>query len=290
MNISIKKLTKTYGKKTSLTDLSFQLEEHKIYGLLGRNGAGKTTLMHIIAGHILPTTGTVKLNNENPFNNRKLLENICLINETDNFPTTLKVKEVLKTASLFYPNWCARTSQSLLKEFKLDETVKVKALSKGMVSSLGIIIGLASRAAITIFDEPYIGLDAAMRARFYEILLEEYEAHPRTIILSTHLIDEVSNLFEEVLILQEGELVLQMTTDELKERSMMIHGKSEDVRTFTQGKNVLSEKEFMGQLTAVLYGENYNFADAKRLGLSVEQVHIQDLMIHLTSNKGGVVA
>ncbi|OAS86759.1 MULTISPECIES: ATP-binding cassette domain-containing protein [Metabacillus] len=290
MKIKIENITKTYGKKISLNNISFELEENKIYGLLGRNGAGKTTLMHLIAGHISPSDGSVKLNGLNPFNNRNVLKNICLINESGNFNQSLKIKDVLKISSLFYPNWNKEIAENLLIEFNLDRNLRIKSLSKGMESALGILIGLACRSAVTIFDEPYIGLDAALRARFYELLLEEYENEPRTFILSTHLIDEVSNLFEEVIILQEGKLVLQEQAEVLIEKSISVTGKKDIVQDFCKGKNVLHVKEFVGQQTAVLYGESFHQSDLYNQDLTVESVHIQDLMVYLTSSSKGSVS
>src|SRR5699024_5913680 len=209
MRIEVKGITKKYGKKLALDDVSFTLDEPKIYGLLGRNGAGKTTFMDILAGHQLPTNGKVHVNGKTPFDNRDKLQHICLIKETGNFFKDMKVKHVLKTYQYFYPNWDQELANTLIEVYKLPRKARVKALSKGMASALGIIVGLASNAPITIFDEPYIGMDAAARKKFYDVLMEEYEENPRTIIFSTHLIDEVSLLFEEVLIIQDGRLILQ---------------------------------------------------------------------------------
>src|SRR5699024_919669 len=144
-----------------------------------------------------------------PFDQQSISEKICLIKEGNNFKKELKIKNVLKIYQYFYPNWDQQLALDLIKQYNLPMNARVKALSKGMESELGIIVALASKAAITIFDEPYIGLDAAARKRFYNILLEEYEKEERMIIFSTHLIDEVSLLFEEVIILKEGTLVLQ---------------------------------------------------------------------------------
>ncbi|MFV8827850.1 ABC transporter ATP-binding protein [Alkalihalobacterium sp. APHAB7] len=289
MNIEVKGLTKSFGPNKALDQLSVTFEEDKIYGLLGRNGAGKTTLMQILAGHTLPTDGAIELNGEKPFNNREVLKHICLVNENGNFKKKLRIKDVLKLASLFYPNWCQKTADYLLGEFDLDPNLKTKGLSKGMESSVGITIGLASRAKITIFDEPYIGLDASARYRFYDLLLEEYEAYPRTIILSTHLIDEVSNLFEEVVILQNGKLLLQKETDQLLELSLQVSGNKEVVDRFTAGKNVIHEAEIVGMKTALLFSEKYNHEEAIQLGLNVERCNVQQLMVYLTEEKGGKV-
>ncbi|QOY34266.1 ABC transporter ATP-binding protein [Anaerobacillus isosaccharinicus] len=287
MKVEVKDVTKSYRSKTALANLTVAFEEDKIYGLLGRNGAGKTTLMQLLAGYTLPSSGEVLLNGETPFNNRNILKDICLINESENFKKRLKIKDVLKVASLFYPNWSQETAEYLLKQFNLEPNLKTKGLSKGMESSVGIVIGLASRAKITIFDEPYIGLDASARYKFYDILLEEYETYPRTIILSTHLIDEVSNLFEEVVILQNGKLLLQKDKDELVQLSLQVSGKSEVVDQFTKGKNVIHEAEIVGMKTVQLFGENYSSEEAISLGLQVERCNVQQLMVYLTEERGG---
>ena len=216
MKIEVKNITKKFGKKHALNEVSFTLTEPKIYGLLGRNGAGKTTFMDILAGHRLASSGEILIEGQRPFDNRNNLEKICLIKEADNFHKDMRIKQVLKTYSLFYPKWDQLLADQLIKEYNLNVKARIKTLSKGMVSALGVIVGLASKAPITIFDEPYIGLDAAARTTFYDVLLAEYEKEQRTIIFSTHLIDEVSQLFEEVVILQDGELVLQEEADQLR--------------------------------------------------------------------------
>ncbi|MUK88339.1 ATP-binding cassette domain-containing protein [Ornithinibacillus sp. L9] len=283
MKIEVKELSKKYRDKNALHQISFTLDEPKIYGLLGRNGAGKTTFMEILSGQILASSGEVLINGENPFDNQKLTQSICLIKEGQNFKKDLKVKHVLKIYSYFYPKWDEELAQELIREYNLNLHAKVKTLSKGMESALGIIVGLASKAPITVFDEPYIGLDAAARKKFYEILLEEYEAEKRTIIFSTHLIDEVSLLFEEVLIFQEGSLVLKEEAELLRNNTYAVSGTIEEVEAFIQDKEVIQKKQLAGMMTAYVYGEKQ---EAKNQGLNVEGIPIQDLMIYLTDRKG----
>ncbi|HWO77023.1 MAG TPA: ABC transporter ATP-binding protein [Bacillus sp. (in: firmicutes)] len=287
MKIEVKNVTKSYGKKKALDQVSFVLEQGKIYGLLGRNGAGKTTLMQTIAGHIMSTSGDVFIDNQRPFENQFITESICLINESGNFKKGLKVKETLKVCSLFYPNWDWKVAERLLEEFSLEENLKVKALSKGMESALGIIVGLAAKAPITIFDEPYIGLDAAHRKRFYELLLEEYENHPRTIILSTHLVDEVSRLFEEVLIFQRGKLVLKEDAEKLRDYGFVVQGSPDSIDLLAKDHNVIHRKSFAGQETAVIFSKTGGRKTAETLGLKIETLPVQELMIHLTSSQKG---
>ncbi|MDL4841848.1 ABC transporter ATP-binding protein [Aquibacillus rhizosphaerae] len=287
MIIEANNLTKTYKNKIALNDISFSLEEPKIYGLLGRNGAGKTTFMQVLAGLLLPTNGSVLVNGQTPFDNQKITESICLIKEGDNFKKDLKVKNVLTIASMFYPTWDNQLAFQLIDEFSLDLNVKVKTLSKGMESALGIIVGLASKAPITMFDEPYIGLDASARNRFYEVLVEQYQEHKRTIIFSTHLIDEVSLLFEEVLIFEGGKLIVKDDTDELRESCFSVSGPVAKVEAYIANKKVVNKQEFAGMLTATVL--NANKQAAREQGFDVEGVPIQKLMIYLTSKQGGGV-
>lgn len=283
MKIEVKELSKRYDSKMALDSISFSIEEPKIYGLLGRNGAGKTTFMEILAGQILATSGEILIDGERPFDNLKLTESICLIKEGQNFKRELTIKNVLKISSYFYPNWDEELAQSLVKEYNLNIKSKVKTLSKGMESALGIIVGLASKAPITVFDEPYIGLDAAARKKFYEILLSEYEENPRTIIFSTHLIDEVSLMFEEVIIFQDGKLALREDAEALRNKACAVSGTTENVEKFIQDKEVITTKQLAGMMTAFVFG---HMEEAQAAGLSVEGVPIQDLMIYLTERKG----
>lgn len=282
MNINVQQMTKTYRKKKALDNVSFQLNEPKIYGLLGRNGAGKTTFMDILAGQQLASSGEVTVDGKNPFDQRDILQHICLIKEGDNFQKDMNVKQILTSYRYFYPNWDQALAESLVKEYNLPIKKRVKTFSKGMLSAVGVIVGLASKAPITIFDEPYIGLDAAARKKFYDILLEEFELEPRTIIFSTHLIDEVSLLFEEVLILQEGKLILQEQTDNLRQETCAVTGNKEEVEAFILNKQVIKTKQLANMMTAYIYG---NRQEAEQSSLQVEGVPIQDLMIYLTEKQ-----
>ncbi len=283
MKIEVKGLTKQYDKAAALADVTFTLDEPKIYGLLGRNGAGKTTFMEILAGHILATSGSLIIDGEDPFDNQRLTESICLIKEGENFKKDLKIKNVLKIYSFFYPTWDQLLADRLIKEYQLNPNAKIKTLSKGMESALGVTVGLASKAPITIFDEPYIGLDAAARKKFYEILLEEYEKEKRTIIFSTHLIDEVSLLFEEIIILQKGKLILKEEAEVLRDTTCAVTGPIDQVEKFIADKEIIEKKQLAGMMTAYVHGQA---EEAIAAGLTVEGVPIQELMISLTESKG----
>lgn len=282
MNIEVNNVSKRYGKKEALKNISFKLEGPKIYGLLGRNGAGKTTFMDILSGHSLASNGEITIDGKSPFDNREVLEKICLIKEGDNFHRDMRIKNIYKAYSYFYPNWDQALADELTEEYGLNKNARIKTLSKGMASAVGIIVGLASKAPITIFDEPYIGLDAAARKKFYNILLEEYEKEKRMVIFSTHLIDEVSLLFEEILILQNGELILQEQADQLRNNSFSVTGEIAEVEKFIQDKQVMETKKLANMMTAYVYG---NPKEAEESDLRIEGMPIQDLIIYLTEKE-----
>ena len=161
--IEVKQLNKSYGKFNAIQDISFSIEENKIYGLLGRNGAGKTTLMKMITAQIFPTSGDLKVFGEDPYENANVLSQICFIKESQKYPDHYSVLDILEVSKSIFPNWDVNLSNSLIEDFNLPLKRKTKKLSRGMLSAVGIVIGLASRAPLTIFDEPYLGLDAVSR-------------------------------------------------------------------------------------------------------------------------------
>ncbi|MFC4401881.1 ABC transporter ATP-binding protein [Gracilibacillus xinjiangensis] len=281
MIIKAKNVRKQYHKNVALNDLNLTLEGNKIIGLLGKNGAGKTTLMRLLAGHFLKSGGELTINNEAPFNNYAAMKNVCLIMESNNFHDKFRVKDILNISANFYPNWDREYANHLVNVFRLNKNQKAKTLSKGMYSALGIIVGLASNAPITIFDEPYIGLDAAFRSTFYDLLLETYQNNPRLIILSTHLIDEVSKLFEEVVILHEGTLMLHDTADNLEQKHIILTGSKEEIDQITSGRNIIHDSTMMGQKTVVLYDENITEAGS----LKVSKASLQELFVYLTKEE-----
>src|SRR5690625_2640414 len=281
MNISTKHLRKQYLKEIALNDLTLEFNGEKIVGLLGKNGAGKTTLMRILAGHFQQTAGTITVNGKSPFNNYEVTKDICFIMESNNFNEKFRVKDILAVSAKFYPNWDHAYAEKLVDLFQLKRKQKVKNLSKGMYSALGIIIGLASHAPLTIFDEPYIGLDASYRSLFYDLLLESYQQHPRMIILSTHLIDEVSKLFEEIVILQNGQLMLHEKSDDLERKHLVLTGNAEEIDRITKNRQVIYESTMLGQKMVVLYGEEMTDVGT----LKVSRASLQELFVYLTKEE-----
>ncbi|RKP53888.1 ABC transporter ATP-binding protein [Cohnella endophytica] len=285
--VELQGLTKAYGKVNAVDNVSFKLEENKIYGLLGRNGAGKTTIMHMITAQLFATSGELKVFGEAPYENARVLNRICFVKESQKYPDNYRVIDVMSIASSLFPNWDQDFADSLVLEFQLPLKRRVKKLSRGMLSAVGIIVGLASRAPLTIFDEPYLGLDAVARSLFYNRLLEDYALHPRTIVLSTHLIDEVSQMLEHVLVIDKGKIIIDEEADALRGRASTIIGTASKVDTFTAGKDVINREPFGGLASVTLLGElsAQEHRQAAEIGLEIAPVSLQQMIVHLTNGK-----
>jgi len=282
MKIDVKNVVKTFKHKKALKNVTFTLEGPKIIGFLGHNGAGKTTFLNLLAGLIAPTSGSISVNGENVFNAPATLRDICFIAESGNFQEEMTIAQALKANSFFYPQWDEALARELLEVFALNPKDKVRGLSKGMVSALGIITGFASNAGITIFDEPYIGLDVAARNTFYDLLIEQQTENPRLFILSTHLIDEASDLFEEILILNEGQLLLQKAAEEWHQHIVAVKGNASDVEQAIHGLEIIYQHMFMQELTAVIYS---NGRHIEGQNIKLERVSLQDLLVYLSKQQ-----
>ncbi|PIE96352.1 ATP-binding cassette domain-containing protein [Bacillus fungorum] len=285
--LETKGVTKKYKKKVVVNEVTISLEEHKIYGLLGRNGAGKTTLLNLLAGQIISSSGSVLAFGENVFENSKAMQNICFVKVKEEAHLSYRVKEIFKMCSMFYKNWDGKYAEELAGKFQLNMTEKYHKLPHGMQTVVGIIQGLASRAPITIFDEPTTGLDAAHRELFYSLLLEDYGEYPRTIILSTHLVEEVTHVIEEVIIIKEGALVVQSSVDVLLQQGHIISGQKDKVDAFSINKKVLNREVYGNKGIVVLWEElsNEDYYFLEKEGLVVDRIILQKLFIHITGGE-----
>ena len=287
--IEVKNLTKRYRDVVAVDDVSFAIEKDTIYGLLGRNGAGKTTVMSILTAQNFATSGDVRVFGMEPYENVKVLSRMCFVRESQKYPDDAKPKHAFKMARLFFPNWSQEIADQLIKDFQLPMNRRIKKLSRGQLSAVGVIIGLASRAEITFFDEPYLGLDAVARQIFYDRLLEDYTEHPRTVILSSHLIDEVSNLIERVLVIDRGRIVMDEATDAVRDRAANIVGDAAAVDAFVAGRQVI-HRETLGNVASVTVLGALTPADRELLtaaGLEAGPVSLQQLIVRVTQHAGG---
>lgn len=292
--VELSKLTKKYGDITALDNITLSCEHNKIYGLLGRNGAGKTTLMQLMAGQLLPSEGFIHIFGEDVYENDRALAKVRYFGpftHISNYVKTYKVKDLVNNASLFYPDWDQDFADRLTKVFSLDIKKSFRSLSTGMLSMVSIVISLASRTPITLLDEPYTGLDAAARQEFYDILAEDYSNNPRTIIFSTHLIDEASKLFEDVILLDKGQILLQQPLSTLEELSFTVTGDDETLKSMMSSKQVI-HKEVIGRRGSYYIFDKLSEQEKTvltRAGLEVRSLSLQQLFVYLTANREGTV-
>ncbi|MFP7300291.1 ABC transporter ATP-binding protein [Neobacillus niacini] len=290
--IECRGLTKVYGRTKALNTLSFTMEENKITGLIGRNGAGKTTLLKMIAGFLRETSGEIKVFSEKPFNNLMVSANLIYIHDQMNFPASLTLEEILNASAAFYEKWDHALASRLFDYFSFPSACYYNDLSKGMKSTFNMIVGLCARCALTLFDEPTTGMDAAVRKDFYRALLKDYLAYPRTILLSSHHLDEMEDLLEDVLLIKEGRELLHLPIGELKEWAIGIQGLSESVKEWTQNKEVIYLKNIGLDRTFAVVRNTLTDTEsqqAKASGLALTPVSSSDVCVYLTSEeKGGI--
>jgi ABC-2 type transport system ATP-binding protein len=277
-------LTKRYGSFTAVDAVDLNFEENRIYGLLGRNGAGKTTIMQILTGQLFADAGELEVFGREPAEHADVLRRMCFIAESQRYPESFKASHVFKAAPWFFEHWDAAFAEQLISDFRLPLNRYIKKLSRGQLSAVGVIVGLASRAPLTFFDEPYLGLDAVARHIFYDRLLEDYAEHPRAIVLSTHLIDEVANLLEHVILIDQGHILFDRDADELRGSATTVAGPRAAVESFVADRPVIGREGLGGLASATIDGrlDQGDRIQAAELGLELAPVSLQQLIIHLT--------
>jgi ABC-2 type transport system ATP-binding protein len=290
LTVRTEELSVRFAGVPALDRLDLRLAPGKIHGLLGRNGSGKSTLAATLAGFRQPDEGRVLIEGgdlgaaQEPYENAVVTSRVCLIRESGDLPGNAPVKYAIRLAAALRPYWDEDLAGDLLDRFEVPLNKKIQKLSRGKRSALGVVLGLASRAPLTIFDESYLGMDVPSRNLFYDMLLADYTEVPRTIVLSTHLVSEVSALLEEVVILDKGRLVTQSPVDALRGRGASIVGPAAAVDEFTAGFTVLGEERLGGTKSTTVLGDldPALLAQAAAAGLEVGQVGLQDLFVHLT--------
>lgn len=282
--IQIKNITKKYNDLTALDNVSFSFEFGKIYGLLGRNGAGKSTLINIIANRIFSDNGMILVDGIPTKENMQVHEKIFCMSEADLYDKDLKIKEHFKWIDRFYDCFDLNKALTIAKKFDLDINKKFRSLSKGYQSIFKLTAALSLNVPYVIFDEPVLGLDANHRELFYELLLQDYENNERTIIIATHLIEEVTNIIEEVVLIDHGKIILQDTVENLLETGYSVSGIAQEVDHYCLDKNVIGYDELGGMKIAYVLDEKTSTPQNSSLQFS--SMNLQKLFIKLTE-KGG---
>ena len=286
--VNLRDVTLKYGDTDALADVDLTLEAGKIYGLLGRNGAGKTSLLSLLAAFRKPTTGDVLVGGEPVWENAPIVSRIALIREGGDFDDSESVKATIETGRI-RPGFDTDYALKLADKFELPLKKKVRDLSRGKRSVLAAVGGLAARAELTMFDEVHLGMDAPTRDAFYKELLAEYLDREHTVILSTHLIDEVANYLEEVIIVDRGRILRHEDIETFQSMGATLTGPAAAVDAFVAGLETLAEQQLgatksitVAALDAATRGR------AAAAGIEIGPVGLQDLFIHLTEpNRNG---
>lgn len=282
--ITIENMTKRYKDTVALDGVSLTFDEGKIYGLLGRNGAGKTTLLNCLTEFTFPDEGRILLDGQVP-GDGELIRLIYKTTEKNYYPESMKGRDVLKWTENFYPEFDLEYARGLANRFQVNLKKKVEGLSTGMKSMLKLIVALSVNTPFLFLDEPVLGLDAGNREEFYKILLEKYSEKPFGLVLSTHLIEEVATLIEDVVILKQGKVIQNTTCEELLSRGYSVSGTADRVDSFTQGRELLGEDRLGGLKTAYVLGKREQQIPE---GLEVTRLDLQKLFVRLTETEGGL--
>ncbi|MCL1830284.1 MAG: ABC transporter ATP-binding protein [Oscillospiraceae bacterium] len=277
--IEITKLTKKYANVTAIDNLSLTLQQEGIYCLLGRNGAGKTTLMKLLAGYIKATQGTITIESKlvSPGN---MPESVNFI-ESGSQQFNMKVAELVETAAALQDDFDLEFAWEMIERFELDPKKRFKQLSFGMKTMLTTIISLSNNSKVMLLDEPTLGFDAIMRDSFNNLLYRSYQAYPRLIIVSTHLIDEIAKITERFIIIDKGCLLLETSIDELDENAYTLSGASSLIHPLLEQLNCIGTTEIGSVMAAHIYDRRITPPE----GVSIENMSLQDFFINLVGGK-----
>lgn len=287
--IEITNITKAYGSNMppAVDNVSLKFERGKIYGLLGRNGAGKTTLINLITNRIIPTSGKITIAGLPAFENDFAQEHVFCMTEKGSYGSDTTGRQAIRWAAEFYPNFDRGYAMALIAKFKVDIKKRIRMLSTGYGSILKLILTLASGADVMIFDEPTLGLDAGMREMFYAVLLERYSELGNTMILSTHLIVEVADMLERVVIIDDGRIIVDDEVENLTQRAYVVSGKASEAEKFAAGKDIIGRQN-IGSMTAITIDGKLTKEErtaAEKAGLEISGAKLQDIFIRMTGAK-----
>lgn len=279
--IELKQVTKQYGQATVLKNITLSIDEPGIYCLLGRNGAGKTTLLKSVAGYQNITSGTIQVDD-------KLITISTLdtgVSYIENFAKhfNLPVRKLLQIASEVNPNYDYDFASEMMERFELDGKKKFNHLSLGMKTMVSTIICLASNKSVVLLDEPVLGFDAIMRVEFYDMLTESFRKHPRIIIVSTHIIEEIAKTIQKLIIIDKGSVRFFDTLQSVETKAFSISGLQKDVEAATQNLNVIGQDTVGGLVTTYIFDN----PPEQTASLEIHPLSLQDFFIQMVGHKGG---
>ena len=279
--IELKQVTKQYGQATVLKNITLTVDEPEIYCLLGRNGAGKTTLLKSIAGYQNITSGTIQVDGK-PITTSTLDTGVSYI---ENFAKhfNLPVRKLLRIASEVNPNYDYDFASEMMERFELDGKKKFNHLSLGMKTMVSTIICLASNKEVILLDEPVLGFDAIMRVEFYDMLTESFQKHPRIIIVSTHIIEEIAKTIQKLIIIDKGSVRFFDTLQSVETKAFRVSGLQKAVEAATRGLHVIGQDTVGGLVTSYIFDN----PPEQAASLEIHPLSLQDFFIQMVGHKGG---
>lgn len=216
--IAVSDLTRRFGERTALASVSLSIPRGAVYGLVGANGAGKTTLIRHILGLLRAQSGSVRVFGQDPVADPVgVLSRIGYLSEENDLPGWMRVDELIRYSRAFYPAWDDAYADELLHAFALDGTAKIDNLSKGQKARAGLLIALAYRPELLVLDEPSSGLDPIVRRDILGAVLRTIADEGRTVLFSSHLLEEVEQVADHVTMIRRGHIILSAPLDEIKE-------------------------------------------------------------------------
>lgn len=280
--IEARNLGKSYGKFRALNGISFEIPLGRIVGVIGANGAGKTTMLNAILG-LTRYDGELKVMGKNPSTNRaKLMEDVCFISDVATLPRWMKVSQVLDYVESVHPKFDRAVALDYLSRTTVPLDKKVRKLSKGMITQTHLAVIMAIDAKLLVLDEPTLGLDIIFRKGFYASLLEEYFDKHRTIVVTTHQVEEIEHILTDAMFIRDGKMVVYETMDDLAMRFCQVLVDQEDAGKARALDPIFEQKAF-GKVNFVYNGVDKN--KLKKLG-DIKRVGLADLFVaYMTGGK-----
>jgi len=273
--ISARGLTKRYGSTVAVDNVSFEIPAGRIIGLIGPNGSGKTTTLKAALG-LVPFEGELKVLGLDPRTQRdQLMEQVCFIADVAVLPRWLRVRDAVDFVAGIHPRFDRKKAEGYIAHTKLKPAMKVKEMSKGMIVQLHLALVMAIDAKLLVLDEPTLGLDILYRKQFYQNLLEDYFDEEKTIIVTTHQVEEIEHILSDLMFIREGKITLSASMDEVSERFVEVMVPAEKVEA-AKALKPIDERQVFGK--AVMLFDGVPRAKVAELG-ETRNVGIADLFV-----------
>lgn len=282
--VRARNLRKSFGRKDVLRGLNFDIPSGRIYGLVGHNGAGKTTTINALLG-LIDCDGDIEVIGKQPFQKRaQLMNDVAFISDVASLPRFLRVRELFDLVASIHPRFSREKAHVFLQGTDLSPELKIKTLSKGMVAQLHLAVVMAIDAQLLVLDEPTLGLDITYRKRFYKRLLEDYMTEDRTVLITTHQVDEIAFMLSDIMFIRDGEIILDSPTEEIGNIYAQVVASGEGAVAAEKLGPVYTETRF-GQ--TVMMFENTDRQKLEALG-EVSTPSMSDLFVALMQRQTAI--